>query len=99
MFAGSDEVLQAVHEAIPTDFHQVSERRWVSDPCNAIRRIIEFQAVKGLRYSARWGFSIDFVPRLSGVRLSWKRTLKTADFDLTIDPIDIDRRGPQLVFF
>lgn len=85
-----DEVLRTLQEAVPTGFHQASERRWVSDPRNKIRRIIEFQALKGARYSARWGFSIDFVPRLRGGRLSWKRTLKSADFDLSIDPIDIE---------
>ncbi|MFS8049895.1 hypothetical protein [Rhizobium sp. BR 314] len=90
MFKLSDEILQALQDATPTGFDQVSERRWVSEPRNAIRRIIEFQALKGAYYSARWGFSVDFVPRLRSGRLSWKRSLKSADFDLTIDPIDIE---------
>jgi hypothetical protein len=41
-----------------------------------------------MRYTARWGFSLDFVPQLNGGRLRWKRTSKTASPDLLIDPID-----------
>ncbi len=91
----SSEFLQALQEAVPTGFNRISERRWVSDPQNAIRRIVEFQVLKGTQYSARWGFSIDFVPRLRSGRLSWKRTLKAADFDLSIDPIDLEGSVPD----
>jgi len=43
---------------------------------------------QGAQYSARWGFGVDFVPKVRGGRPSWKRTAKSADFDVTIDPID-----------
>jgi hypothetical protein len=69
-------------------FERVRPRRWVSCASPPIHRIFEFQALKGATYSARWGFSLDFVPALRGGRLRWKRTCKTADFDLCIDPTD-----------
>lgn len=80
--------LNALHRAAPDGFERTSDRRWVSEPRNEIRRILEFQAIKGAQYSARWGFGVDFVPKVRGGRPSWKRTSKTADFDVTIDPID-----------
>lgn len=80
--------LDALHRAVPDGFERTSDRRWVSEPRNEIRRILEFQAIKGAQYSARWGFGVDFVPKLRGGRPSWKRTAKSADFDVTIDPID-----------
>jgi hypothetical protein len=44
--------------------------------------------LKGATYSARWGFSLNFVPLLRNGRLQSKRTAKAAEFDLCIDPID-----------
>jgi hypothetical protein len=69
-------------------FEPVGPRRWVSCVNPPIRRIFEFQALKGATYSARWGFSLDFVSALRGGRLRWKRSSKAAAFDLCIDPID-----------
>jgi hypothetical protein len=47
-----------------------------------------FYPLKGMRYTAHWGFSLDFVPHLKGGHLRWKRTSKTASLDLCIDPTD-----------
>ncbi len=69
-------------------FDLVRPRRWVSNTMGATRRIFEFQALKGATYSARWGFSLDFVPVMRNGHLRWKRTPKGAEFDLCIDPID-----------
>jgi hypothetical protein len=41
-----------------------------------------------LNYRHPWGVSLDFVPILRAGQLCWKRTSKTAAFDLCIDPID-----------
>lgn len=90
----SEEVLSALQEVTPPGFHRTAERRWVSEAEGAIRRIVEFEALKGARYSARWGFSVDFVPRLRGSQLAWKRTLATAEFDLCIDPADAEGSPP-----
>lgn len=75
-------------------FQRTRQRRWVDNTTPTIRKIFEFQPLKGLSYSARWGFSLDFVPIRKGGCLRWKRTAKTAQFDLCIDPID-NEGGPH----
>lgn len=75
-------------ELSPLGFQRIRPRRWVAAARPPIRSIFEFQALKGATYSARWGFSLDFVPLWSADELKWKRTAKTANFDLCIDPID-----------
>jgi hypothetical protein len=81
-----DDALRA--ELSPMGFDRVRPRRWVSGSKGLIRRLFEFEALKGARYSARWGFSLDFVPDLRTGHLRWKRTSKSAKFDLCINPID-----------
>lgn len=92
-----DELVGA--ELSPLGFTPIRPRRWVRTPRSGIRDIFEFQALKGGVYSARWGFSLDFVPLLHGDRLRWKRTAKTADFDLCIDPIDEYGAPPEWCSF
>jgi len=75
-------------------FQRTRPRRWVDNTTPPICKIFEFQPLKGLSYSARWGFSLDFVPIKKGGCLRWKRTAKTAQFDLCIDPTDIEG-GPH----
>jgi hypothetical protein len=81
-----DEIIGA--ELSPLDLEQIRPRRWVATAQPPIRSIFEFQALKGANYSARWGLSLDFVPLWRADGLRWKRTAKTANFDLCIDPID-----------
>lgn len=81
-------------ELSPLGFERSRLRRWVAAVQPPIRKIVEFQALKGSVYSARWGFYLDFVPLLHSDELRWKGTAKTADFDLCIDPID--QAGVQL---
>jgi hypothetical protein len=69
-------------------FERVRRWRWVGGAKAPIREIFEFQALKGATYSARWGFSLDFVPLVQNGRGSSKRTPRSAAFDLCIDPID-----------
>lgn len=95
----SAEIVAHLQAAAPEGLQRVADRRWVGEPHDGIRRILEFQALKGAQYSARWGFSVDFVPNLQGVRLSWKRTAKTAMFDLCIDPIDVEGHVPNWCAF
>jgi hypothetical protein len=66
----------------------VRPRRWVSSTTLPIRRMFWFYPLKGMRYTACWGFSLDFVPHIKARHLRWKRTSKTAAFDLCIDPVD-----------
>lgn len=84
----AEAVLTALDGAVPDGFTRVGDRRWVGELRGQIRTIVEFQALKGAQYSGRWGFGVDLVPLLRGSRLAWKKTVRTAAFDLTIDPID-----------
>src|SRR5580704_12524679 len=79
----------------PLGFERIRPRFWVESLASPIRRLFEFQAFKGASYSARWGFSLDFVPIQRGGRMQWKRTAKTASFDLCVDPIDQARKVPD----
>jgi hypothetical protein len=81
------------------DFERTGDLKWVSAPIHHVRRIVEFQAIKGAEYSGRWGYSIDFVPVLTGSRVAWKRAPSKAQFDLCIDPIDDLGRVPDWCSF
>jgi hypothetical protein len=73
----------------------VGDLSWVSDPTDHIRYLLKFQAMKGMTFSACWGVSVDFVPFFSGGgKLGWKRTVKSAAFDLCLDPVDSSGRIP-----
>jgi len=79
-------------ELSPLGFERIRPRVWLESKHPPIRRLFEFQPIKGDVYSARWGFSLDFVPIQRAEKLAWKRTAKTARFDLSIDPIDSEGR-------
>lgn len=83
----------------PAGFQRVHDLTWVSESDNHIRRIFEFQAMKGVTFSACWGISIEFVPLTGRKGLAWKRTAKTAACDLTIDPIDVSGSIPDWCSF
>jgi len=83
----SDEILRALQEAVPAGFSRVSDWRWVSDSRNAIRRIVEFQALKGAQYSTRWGFFIDFVPRLRPMTASDRSKRSPMPWGMLFRPI------------
>lgn len=72
----------------PGAFERVGDLTWSSGSVGHIRRIFQFQTMKGATLSAIWGVSCDFVPSASSKRLRWKRTAKTAHCDITIDPVD-----------
>lgn len=86
MAARIDMILHA--EMSSDGFERIRPRYWVDSTRPPIRRIFEFQPLKGDSYSARWGISLDFVPMLIGGKLAWKRTAKTAQLDLRFDPMD-----------
>jgi len=77
-------------ELSPLGFDRIRARRWVESRNRSIRKLFEFQSLKGAGYSARWGYSLDFVPIRSNGRLRWKRTARAAQFDLCVDPLDTD---------
>jgi hypothetical protein len=86
MAARIDMILHA--ELSSHGFERIRPRYWVDSTRPPVRRIFEFRALKGDSYSARWGFSLDFVPELRTNRLAWKRTAKSARLDLRFDPMD-----------
>lgn len=69
-------------------FEAPRPRHWVRSTKQPIREIFELQPLKGATYSACWGFGLDFVPRYGRGGFRWKRTTKSAQCDLRIDPID-----------
>lgn len=89
-----DVVAAALEGRWPAQFERVHDLIWTSESENHIRRIFDFQPMKGVTFSACWGVSIDFVPLTGRKGLVWKRTTKTAARDLTIDPIDISGSIP-----
>ncbi|ESX78832.1 hypothetical protein NKJ73_00435 [Mesorhizobium sp. M0074] len=89
----------ALEGGLASDFQRVGDLFWVGRPTDHIRYLLKFQMLKGMTFSACWGVSIDFVPLFRGGSLRWKRTAKSANFDLCIDPIDSSGRIPNWCSF
>lgn len=83
-----DIVARKLDGALPPSFQRIGDLQWVSVPTDHIRYLLRFEPMKGMSFSACWGISIDFVPIFRSGNLHWKRTAKSANFDLCIDPID-----------
>ena len=64
-------------------------RSWIDGSHFPVRRLFEIQLLKGASMKANWGFSLDFVPHISGGRVRWHRTDKTAMLDVVLDPKDL----------
>jgi hypothetical protein len=77
---------------VAAGFTHVARRKWVrARP--PIRQLFEYHQSKGGWYLVRWSISLDFVPHVSGSRLAWHRTDKSADGDLIYDPEIYDAEG------
>jgi hypothetical protein len=85
---------QALSEVlVPLGLAAVSPRRWVHTQAGSARRLLEVRAMKGAALQLWWGFSLDYVPHISGGKLRWHRTVKSAMLDvmpeiesLAVDP-------------
>jgi len=75
-------------------FVAITPRKWVRSANAPVRHIFELSPLKGAVLSPRWGFSLDFVPHLSGRTVRWHRTGKAAMFDLCYDPVDAPAEFP-----
>jgi len=64
-------------------------RSWVNGSEAPFRRLFEIQLLKGAAMKACYGFSLDFVPHISGGRVRWHRTDKSAMLDVILDPRDL----------
>lgn len=94
-----DIVAGALEGSLAPDFQRVGDLSWAGSSTDHIRYLLKFQAMKGMTFSACWGLSVDFVPISRGGSLRWKRTAKSANFDLCIDPIDLSGRIPSWCSF
>ncbi|WP_206026467.1 hypothetical protein [Roseimicrobium sp. ORNL1] len=75
---------------------EMESRVWVDGSAPPVRRMFELQLLKGAGLKAKWGFSLDFVPHLSGRRVSWHRSNKAAMLDVVVDPKDLGQ--PSYLF-
>jgi hypothetical protein len=78
-------------------FEQVNRRRWVRSTKQPIRELFCLVAMKGACYSPRWGFSLDFVPHVSGSSVRWHRSANAVLLDLCYDPLDLHDQHPGVV--
>ena len=65
---------------------QIAPRHWVDGSVPPARRMFQMSLLKGAGIVANWGFSLDFVPHISGRALRWHRSDRTAKLDVIIDP-------------
>lgn len=86
-----NEIVSSVTDPLLTSagFHSLRTRRWVRSLA-PVRHIFEIVPMKGASYVPTWGISLDFVPHISGGKLAWHRTEKSARMDLVYDPVDFD---------
>ncbi len=73
---------------VPQGFERFgNSMRWVDSRQAPIRRMFVLAAWKGGAVAPRWGFSLDYVPHLSGEAFRWHRTARSARPDLFLDAI------------
>ncbi len=65
---------------------EIKPRIWIDDSQPPVRRLFELQLLKGAGIKACWGFSLDFVPHISGGKMRWHRSDKAAMLDVIVDP-------------
>jgi hypothetical protein len=70
---------------------QVAPRRWVDGSAPPARRVFEMRLLKSAGIMANWGFSLDFVPHISGRRICWHRSDRTAMLDVHVDPRGLEK--------
>lgn len=70
----------------PLGLTEIAPRRWIDGSKPPARRLFELQLLKGACLKACWGFSLDFVPHITGRKVRWHRSDKAAMLDVIIDP-------------
>ncbi|MGH2523525.1 MAG: hypothetical protein ACRDH2_13560, partial [Anaerolineales bacterium] len=71
-------------------FTRTDDRKWIRRRTNEIADLFQIQAMKGASYSPVWGFSLNYVPHISGESLRSHGTDKSARLDYRYDPLDTD---------
>lgn len=90
-----DQIHEIVEPAVsrylsPMGFESHRQLVWVRSADAPIRQVFKLELLKGAGLDFAWGLSLDFVPHVSGSRVKWHRTPKTAMLDLGVRP---RRRG------
>jgi hypothetical protein len=67
-------------------FEAVDDLKWVRGEDAPIRQVFKFTKLKGGVFVPMWGVSLDFVPHISGKKVSWHRSNKSARLDLCFHP-------------
>lgn len=67
-------------------FEAVNDLIWVRGDDAPIRQVFKFSKLKGGVFVPMWGVSLDFVPHLSGKKVAWHRSNKSAKLDLCFHP-------------
>src|SRR5690349_12890117 len=65
---------------------EAAPRRWIDGSKPPARRLFSIELLKGAAMTAAWGFSLDFVPHVSGGKLRWHRTDRAAMLDVVVNP-------------
>jgi hypothetical protein len=81
----------------PLGLTKIADRSWIDGSVPPARRMFQVSLLKGEGMKACWGFSLDFVPHISGWNLPNKakrkisrhRTDKSAMLDVVVDPRDL----------
>lgn len=77
---------EAVSAALTSQgFSLTRPLQWIDSRGVPVRRVFEYWQLKGGVVAPRWGYSFDFVPHLSGGKIKWHRTDKSALLDVFID--------------
>jgi hypothetical protein len=75
----------------PHGFVSTKPLHWLRSVDAPVRQMFAYVQLKGGAVAPQWGFSLDFVPHLSGKKIAWHRTEKSALFDAFVDG-----QGPKL---
>jgi len=80
-------VASHLHELLPAlGLTAINPRTWVETSAHPGRRVFELMLLKDAAMRARWGFSLDFVPHISGGRVRWHRSDTAAMLDVIVEP-------------
>ena len=69
----------------PLGFVLQKPLHWIRSADAPIRQLFCYAQLRGGALAPQWGFSLDFVPHLSGKKIKWHKTEKSALFDAFVD--------------
>jgi len=75
------------------------DNNWVAAGSVAIRRVLRLLPLKGSRAVISWGYSLSFVPHISGTQLLYHKTFKSARLDVFDWPASYARSFSEATSF